>query len=104
MTDQPAAAVAALAPRPALEPDAINDYRRRITASPRDAITLGILPAAAGFLAWIIAESMRAAPAPQNWSLAGILAVGLILMAIARLGLRSPFFALTREHDPGIGR
>jgi hypothetical protein len=44
---------------------------------------------------------MRSAPAPQNWSLAGIVAAGLVLMAVARLGLRSPFFALPREHDPG---
>jgi amino acid transporter len=80
----------------------ITYYRRRVTASPHDAITLGILPlAAAGFLLWIIAESMRSAPAPQNWSLAGILAAGLALMAVARLVLKSPFFALAREHDPG---
>jgi amino acid transporter len=80
----------------------ITYYRRRVMGSRRDAITLGILPlAAAGFLAWIIAESMRSAPAPQNWSLAGIVAAGLVLMAIARFGLRSSFFALPREHDPG---
>ncbi|HEY1617971.1 MAG TPA: APC family permease [Streptosporangiaceae bacterium] len=81
---------------------AIAYYRRRILARPRDTITLGVLPlAAAGFLAWIIIQSMRTAPASQNWSLAAILAVGLILMVIARFAMRSPFFTLPREHDPG---
>ncbi|MGH3272895.1 MAG: APC family permease [Streptosporangiaceae bacterium] len=76
-------------------------YRRRVLASPRDAVTLGVLPvAAAAFLAWIIARSVQAAPASQDWSLAGIVVLGLILMAVARLSLRSEFFAIPRESEP----
>jgi hypothetical protein len=62
-----------------------------------------VLPlAAAGFLAWIVAESVRSAPAPQLWSLAGIVVLGLILMLSARFVLRSAFFHIERESDtPG---
>ena len=77
-------------------------YRRRVLARPRDALTLGILPlAAAGFLAWGLARSVLAAPAAQDWSLAGILAAGLVLLLLARYGLKSRFFAIAREADPG---
>ena len=73
-------------------------YRRRVLASPRNALVLGILPlAAAGFLAWIIARAVQTAPPSQNWSLVGILAAGLVMMLAARYGLRSPFFGLPRE-------
>jgi amino acid transporter len=76
-------------------------YRRRVLASFRDALTLGVLPvAAAGFLAWIIGKSIQAAPPSQDWSLVAIVALGLVLMAVARLGLRSQFFAITRESEP----
>jgi hypothetical protein len=58
----------------------------------------GILPlGAAGFLGWIIVGSIQAAPWPQRWSLAGIIAVGVILMLIAQFVLRSPFFQTPRE-------
>jgi hypothetical protein len=40
-----------------------------------------------------------AAPAPQLWSLAGILVAGLVLLLIARFGLRSAFFHIQRESD-----
>jgi amino acid transporter len=78
-------------------------YRRRVFTSARDALVLGVLPlAAAGFLAWIVAESVRSAPAPQLWSLAGIVVLGLILMLSARFVLRSAFFHIERESDtPG---
>jgi len=73
-------------------------YRRRILARPWDLVSLGVLPlAAAGFLGWIIVKSMLKAPATQNWPLLGIVVVGLILMAFARFGLRSPFFGIRRE-------
>jgi amino acid transporter len=75
-------------------------YRRRVLASPTDALTLGILPlGAAGFLAWLVGKSMQAAPAPQLWSLAAIVAAGLAAMLAARFGLRSAFFAIPRESD-----
>jgi amino acid transporter len=73
-------------------------YRRRILARPWDLVSLGVLPlAAAGFLGWIIVKSMMKAPATQNWPLAGIVVVGLILMLVARFWLRSPFFGIRRE-------
>jgi amino acid transporter len=75
-------------------------YRRRVLTNARDALVLGVLPlAAAGFLAWIVIESVRAAPASQVWSLAGIVVLGLILMLVARFGLRSAFFHIQRESD-----
>ena len=60
---------------------------------------LGVLPlAAAGFLGWIIVEIDAAgARAPENWSILGIVGVGVILMFVARFGLRSPFFRIPRE-------
>jgi amino acid transporter len=80
-------------------------YRRRLTASWRDAITLGVLPlGAAGFLGYILYRSIASAwvsasERPQVWSLAGIVAAGLIMMLIARFGLRSVFFQLPRESE-----
>jgi len=75
-------------------------YRHRIVARPRDLVTLGVLPlAAAGFLGWIIVKSMLQAPANQNWSILGIVVVGLILMFVARFGLRSEFWSIRRESD-----
>jgi amino acid transporter len=75
-------------------------YRRRVVTSAWDALILGLLPAgAAGFLGWIVVKSLQAAPAPQLWSLAGIVAAGLALMLVARFALRSPFFAIRRERD-----
>ncbi len=75
-------------------------YRRRVFTGVWDAIVLGILPlAAAAFLGWIIVKSMIGAPAAQIWSLAGILAIGIVLMFIARFGLKSPFFSIPRESD-----
>ena len=76
-------------------------YRRRVVSGAWDALILGVLPlAAAGFLAWIVVKSLQAAPGSQIWSLAGIVAAGLILMLAARFILRSPFFHVRRESDP----
>jgi amino acid transporter len=75
-------------------------YRRRIVARPWDLVSLGVLPlAAAGFLGWIIVKSMLRAPAAQNWPLLGIVVLGVMLMFVARFGLRSPFFGIRRESD-----
>jgi amino acid transporter len=77
-------------------------YRRRVLAGPARAVTLGVLPlGAAAFLGWILVRSVQTAPAPQNWSLAGVLVLGVTLMLLARYGLRSQFFGITRESDPG---
>jgi len=75
-------------------------YRRRIVARLWDLVWLGVLPlGAAGFLGWIIVKSMLQAPANQNWSILGIVLVGVVLMFVARFGLRSPFFGIRRESD-----
>ena len=75
-------------------------YRRRIVARLWDLVWLGVLPlGAAGFLGWIIVKSMLQAPANQNWSILGIVLVGVVLMFVARFGLRSPFFGIPRESD-----
>jgi hypothetical protein len=79
---------------------AIVYYRRRVLASPTDTLTLGVLPVgAAGFLVWLVAKSVQAAPPAQLWSLAGIVAAGVIAMLAARFGLRSAFFHIPRESD-----
>jgi hypothetical protein len=65
-------------------------------------LMLGILPVGvAAFLTWIIVRSMQSAPASQNWSLAAIVAIGLVLMLIAHFGLRSSFFQIQRESYGG---
>ncbi len=75
-------------------------YRRRAFTSVKDAVILGILPlGAAGFLGWIVVKSLQSAPAAQNWSLVGVVAVGVILMLSARFILQSPFFRAPRESD-----
>jgi amino acid transporter len=77
-------------------------YRRRVLGGVRDFLVLGALPlGAAGFLGWMIAMSVRSAPAPEVWSLAGIVGAGLILMLFARFVLRSVFFSIRRESDTG---
>lgn len=73
-------------------------YRRRVFSNAWDALLAGILPfAAAEFLAWIVVRSLQAAPASQRWSVAGIIAVGVVLMLSARCALRSPFFQIPRD-------
>ena len=83
---------------------AITYYRRRVFSSVWDALFVGILPlGAAGFLVWIIYRSLEIAPASEVWSVVGIVAAGLILMFVARLVLRSPFFQVGRESATGEG-
>jgi amino acid transporter len=81
---------------------AIVYYRRRVFSSLWDALILGLLPlASAGFLVWMVYKSMSEAAAAQNYSLLGIAVVGLLLMLVARFGLKSWFFQIQRESDPG---
>jgi amino acid transporter len=78
---------------------AIAYYRQRIIRSAGAFIAVGVLPlAAAGFLGWILVKSLLVAPAGQLWSVVGILVAGVVLMLVGRLGLRSSFFGLSREH------
>jgi amino acid transporter len=82
---------------------AIVYYRRRVFSGFLDAMILGVLPlAAAGFLGWILVRSLYLAPPAQVWSMAAIVAVGLVLMLVARFVLQSPFFHVQREsYNPG---
>jgi amino acid transporter len=76
-------------------------YRRRVFGGVWDFLILGLLPlGAAGFLAWILVKTLQSASAPQVWSLAGIVVLGLIMMLSARFVLRSGFFNIRRESDP----
>jgi len=77
-------------------------YRRRVFSNRWDMLTLGLLPlGAAGFLGWMLEKSVQSAPASQQWSLIAIIALGVVVMLIARLYWRSPFFQLQRESDAG---
>src|SRR6185437_4742213 len=81
---------------------AIVYYRRRVLSSFWDTIMLGLLPlASAGFLVWMVEKSLAGAPNPERWSMVGIFAVGLVLMLVARFGLKSWFFQIQRESDQG---
>jgi amino acid transporter len=78
-------------------------YRRRVLSGVWDFLTLGLLPlASAGFLTWLTVKSLMNAPAEERWSMVGIIVAGLILMLVARFGLRSWFFQTPLESDPGL--
>jgi amino acid transporter len=79
---------------------AVVYYRRRIVSNAWDFVTAGLLPlGAAGFLGWIFVRSLGEAPWEQRWSLIGVVIAGLVLMFVARFGLRSSFFSLPRESE-----
>ena len=86
---------------------ALTYYRRRILASWRDAIVVGVLPlGAAGYLGYILYKSISSAwdgSRVQVWTLLGVIAAGLVMMLIARFWLRSVFFRLPRESEPRQG-
>jgi amino acid transporter len=73
-------------------------YRRLVFSTAKDIVVLGVLPLASiAFLVWIVVKSLSSAPPAQIWSLIGVVVVGLVLMLVARFGLKSPFFGLPRE-------
>lgn len=77
-------------------------YRRRVLSGAVEAITLGILPlAAAAFLVWMVVKALMEKDAPELWTLVGIVVFGFLLMLVARFVLKSPFFSIGRESDPG---
>jgi amino acid transporter len=79
-------------------------YRRRVFGSARDALILGLLPlGAAGFLGWMLVRTLQNSPSTQRWSLIAIVALGLVMLLIARFVLRSPFFSIRRESDTQAG-
>jgi amino acid transporter len=84
---------------------ALTYYRRRIIASWRDAIIVGVLPlGAAGFLGWVLDQNISSAwdsSRAQVWTLVGVVVSGLVMMLIARFVLHSVFFRLPIESDSG---
>jgi amino acid transporter len=83
---------------------AVTYFRRRIVSNAADLVLVGILPlAAAAFLVWLVVKSLLAAPAPQLWSVVGVVVVGIVLMFVARFALQSPFFQDPRESAPREG-
>jgi amino acid transporter len=77
-------------------------YRRRVISGVWDFITLGVLPlGAAGFLGWMFEQTLQTGSTwATRWSLIGIIALGLVLLLVARFLLRSPFFQIPRESEP----
>ena len=77
-------------------------YRRRIFSGARDAVILGVLPiGSAAFLVWMVVKYLMNAPTPQVWSMIGIIISGLVMLVVSRFWLKSPFFHVQRESDPG---
>jgi amino acid transporter len=78
-------------------------FRRRVISNFWSALVLGILPLlSAAFLIWLMERSIQTQSTPtENWTIVVIVGVGLILMLIARFGLKSAFFQIPRESDAG---
>jgi amino acid transporter len=78
-------------------------FRRRVISGFWSALVLGILPLlSAAFLVWLTERSIQTQSTPtENWTIVIILALGLVLMLIARFGLKSAFFRIPRESDAG---
>jgi amino acid transporter len=61
-------------------------YRRRVFSGVGNAVMVGLLPLAAMvFLGWIVYKTMAANATNVNWTLAGIVVVGIVLMALVRM-------------------
>ncbi len=76
-------------------------YRGQITATWRDAITVGVLPLlAVAFLVWISVKSIVGFPPSTQWTLAAILGTGCLALLLAKFGYRSPFFSI--RHEPEL--
>jgi amino acid transporter len=77
-------------------------FRRRVARNVWSALVLGVLPlGASAFLIWLLVKSLQTATGGEWVSIGVIIGVGLILLVLARVVLRSPFFGLPRESDPG---
>jgi amino acid transporter len=74
-------------------------YRRRVFSSPVNAVMLGVLPlAAVVFLGWIIWKTMAANHANVNWTIAGIVGVGFVVMVAVRMSSSGKrYFTTQRE-------
>jgi amino acid transporter len=83
----------------------ITYYRRRVFSSPVGAFVLGVLPlAAVVFLGWIIFKAMQSNAANVNWTIAGIVGTGIVLMIASRMTSRGKdYFATRREVSAPAG-
>ncbi len=80
-------------------------FRRRVITNLWSAIVLGVLPlGASAFLVWLLVKSLQTAATAEIWSIVFVLVLGLILMVVARTVLKSSFFKIRRESDPGVER
>lgn len=78
-------------------------YRQRLFASPWDFVMAGVLPLGAiVFPGWVICRSLQLTAAAEQLTVTAIIVSGLAAMACARLGLRSAFFQIRREHDTTV--
>jgi amino acid transporter len=80
-------------------------FRRRVVSGFWNAIILGLLPlGSAAFLVWLVYKSVQTTTNSENIALEIVFGSGIILMLIARFGLKSPFFSVPRESDQeGVG-
>jgi amino acid transporter len=77
-------------------------YRRKVISGVRDFFTLGILPVAAiVFLSYVTWRYLDQSPAGQAWTIAGVVASGIVMMLFARFRWRSGFFEVRLESYAG---
>ncbi len=70
-------------------------YRAVLRRSLVDLLLIGIVPlCGAAMLVWVLAKSIPPLGDTAKWTLAGVGALGLVLMCVSAFVLRSPFFAI----------
>jgi amino acid transporter len=81
-------------------------YRALIRRSTRDGVLQGVLPVGgAAALLYIAIKSVLSFSGSALWSMIGVLLLGIVVMAIAVIRYRSPFFRLRPvAYEPGRGR
>jgi amino acid transporter len=73
-------------------------YRRLLTRSVSDIFLVGVFPlAGAGVLGWVLTKSIPSLTPTAKWTVAGVAALGLLLMAVSRFVLRLQFFEVQRD-------
>lgn len=76
-------------------------YRRLLRRSLVDLALVGIFPlVGAGTLAWVLDRSLPALSPTARWTVAGVGILGVVLMVVSALVLRSPIFGIGRSSYP----
>jgi amino acid transporter len=80
-------------------------YRALLSRSIRDVVLVGFLPTGGALaLLYIGVKSLLGFTGPALWSMAAIAVVGILVMIVASVIYRSPFFLLRRvAYEPGDG-